>query len=207
LDGPHYINAYCIIEQNQVRKNGSTLFENRDAAVPVFLESAYQYLDINYPKFYKMDLLSKLGFLGSEVLLRDSFEKDAYQEQDTAVVLSNASGSLDTDIRYFNTVRDFASPSLFVYTLPNIMIGEICIRNQFRGENAFFVFPSFDATFTVDYVNDLIGSNRAKACICGWVELLNEKYQAFLFLVEKKALGAPLVFSAANIQNILPPGT
>jgi hypothetical protein len=204
LPGQHYICAHCIIEHNQVSKNERILFENKDADLPDFLVSAYQKAGINYPKFYKMDNLSKLGFLASEFLLSGSFQKGQYQEQETAVVLANASSSLDTDIKYFKTLEDYASPSLFVYTLPNIMIGEICIRNQFKGENAFFVFKSFDATFMADYVNNLLDGHGTKACICGWVELLEDSYQAMLLLVESKATATSVILSAENINKIYP---
>src|SRR3712207_7060242 len=35
----------------------------------------------------------------------------------------------------------FPSPSVFVYTLPNIVTGEIAIRNHYHGETHFFVIP------------------------------------------------------------------
>ena len=150
-----------------------------------FLLSVYHHFGINYPKFYKMDNLSKLGWLATEVLLKDSFEKERYKPEDIGVVLANANSSLDTDIKYYETVKDIASPALFVYTLPNIVIGEICIRHNFKGENAFFIFEEFDAGFIEQYVSNLINNNILQACICGWVELLGEQYKTVLFLVEK----------------------
>ena len=118
------------------------------------------------------------------------------------VVLSNASSSLDTDLKYFETTKDIASPSLFVYTLPNIVIGEICIKNNFKGENAFFVSEQFNAGFIEQYVNNLVNNNILQACICGWVELLEENYKAALFLVEKNSGGQSIPFTAGNILNI-----
>ena len=86
-----------------------------------------------------MDNLSKLGWLASEVLLKNSFDKENYQPEEIGIVLANANSSLDKDIKYWESVQDMASPSLFVYTLPNIVIGEICIRNHFKGENALYI--------------------------------------------------------------------
>jgi hypothetical protein len=85
------------------------------------------------------------------------------------------------------------------------MIGEICIRNQFKGENAFFVFNRFDANFMVQYVNNLLANDILKVCICGWVELLENSYDAFLVLVEKKenAVNNEL-FTVENINKIYP---
>ena len=133
-----------------------------------------------------MDSLSKLGWLTAEILLKDSFEKEMYQPDDIGVILANANSSLDTDTKYYQTTKDIASPALFVYTLPNIMTGEICIRHNFKGENAFFIFEKFDAGFIQQYVNNLINNNTLQACICGWVELLDDQYKAALTLVEVK---------------------
>lgn len=180
-----YITSSCLISNNSVYKNGELLFANKDADVPAFLLSVYKHFDINYSRFYKMDNLSKLGWLASEVLLKDSFNKENYKPEDIGLILSNANSSLDTDQKYMASVNDIASPSLFVYTLPNIVTGEICIRNNFKGEDAFFVFDSFNADFIQNYVSNLLDNNILQACICGWVEVLGDEYKAALFLVEK----------------------
>lgn len=161
------------------------LFANKDAEVNDFLISVYKNFNLNYSRFYKMDRLSKLGWLASEILLKDSFRKEIYRPEDIGLVLSNANSSLDTDQKYMASIHDIPSPALFVYTLPNIVTGEICIRNNFKGENAFFLFNSFNADFIENYVADLLENEIMEACICGWVELLGNEFIAALFLVEK----------------------
>jgi 3-oxoacyl-(acyl-carrier-protein) synthase len=186
-----YITSSCLISNNTVYKNGESLFANHDADVSGFLLSVYKHFEINYSRFYKMDSLSKLGWLTSEILLKDSFHKEDYQPGDIGLILSNANSSLDSDKKYQASIRDIPSPSLFVYTLPNIVTGEICIRNNFKGEDAFFVFDRFNADFIETYVNNLLDNNLLQACICGWVDLFENEYKAALFLVEKgKAEGA-----------------
>lgn len=170
--------------------------------MPDFLRSVYQHLDIKYPKFYKMDNLCKLGWLAAEILLKDSFNPHKYKPEETGVVLSNASSSLDTDIRYYETAKNIASPALFVYTLPNIVMGEICIRHHFKGENAFFITEKMDAEFIEQYAANLINNNILQACICGWVELLDDTYKAVLFLVEKEPSPVPVLFTNENINKI-----
>jgi len=178
------------------------LFEDKAAGLPGFLIDAYHHFGINYPKFYKMDNLSKLGWLAAEVLLKDTLAPGKYQPAEVGIVLSNASSSLDTDVKYFETAKDIASPASFVYTLPNIVTGEICIRHGFKGENAFFIFADFDADFIKQYVNNLINNNILQACICGWVECLEEEYKAVLFLIEKEKLTGSMEFTLENIQKI-----
>jgi hypothetical protein len=196
-----YITSNCTISKNVIYKNEVPVFENRDADLPAFLLSAYQHLELSYPKFYKMDNLSKLGWLTSEVLLKGSDIKQ-YKPGEVGIILSNANSSLDSDQKYIQSVSDIPSPALFVYTLPNIVIGEICIRNNFKGEDAFFIFEKFDAAFMETYVDNLLSNNVLKACICGWVDVLGDEYKAVLFLVEQQETATSIPFSAKNLNTI-----
>lgn len=202
LSAENYITASCIISNHVVYKNEQQVFENKETALPDFLLSAYHHFALQYPKFYKMDNLSKLGWLTNEVLLHNSFVKEKYKPEEVGVVLCNAGSSLDTDIRYYETAKNIASPALFVYTLPNIVIGEICIRHHFKGENAFFIFEKFDAGFIEQYVSNLINNNILQSCICGWVELMEEEYNAVLFLVEKDKNTGSVIFTKENLNKI-----
>ena len=197
-----YITSSCLINGHVVYKNEEPVFENKPASLADFLTSVYHHFEIKYPKFYKMDNLSKLGWLAAEILLKDSLPEAKYTPEAMGVVLSNASSSLDSDIKYFETTKDIASPALFVYTLPNIVIGEICIRHHFKGENAFFIFEEFDAGFIEQYVSNLLNNNILQSCICGWVELLEDQYKAVLFLVEKDMAGKGSLFTKENINKI-----
>ncbi len=198
----NYITSSCVISNGAIRKDGKELFAIKNANASDFLAEAYKASGINYSRFYKMDNLSKLGWLASELLLRDSFDKEKYQPEETGVVLSNANASLDVDLRYMESVKDIASPSLFVYTLPNIVTGEICIRNGFKGEDAFFVFKKFNAPFIENYVNNLLDNGNLQACICGWVDLIGNDYKAALFLVEKVNTESVLSFTAENMDKL-----
>lgn len=197
-----YITASCIISSQIVYKNEQPVFRNAGMGLQEFLVSAYQHFALQYPKFYKMDNLSKLGWLATEVLLKDSFDTAKYKPEDTGIVLSNANSSLDTDIKYYETAKDIASPALFVYTLPNIVIGEISIRHRFKGENAFFISDEFDAGFIEQYVSNLINNNILQSCICGWVEAMGEDYEAALYLIEKNKKPDSVIFTKENLTKI-----
>lgn len=198
----NYITAGCSIAKGIVIKNGLKIFENNNPDLTAFFVSIYQHFELNYPKYYKMDNLSKLGWLSAEILLKDNFKQNNYQPEAIGIVLANTNSSLDNDIKYFETTKEMASPSLFVYTLPNIVIGEICIRNNFKGEHAFFIQDTFDAGFMAQQVNYLLNKNILHACICGWVDILEHEYKAVLFLVEKEKLGQSVLFSAENLDGI-----
>ncbi len=149
------------------------------------MKSIYKEFEINYSKFYKMSQLCKLGFIASELLLKET-DINLTRGEEVAVVLANASASLQADIVYQASIEDAPSPSLFVYTLPNIVNGEICIRNGFKGENAFFIQSQFDASFIEKYVSHIFNSTNSSMCLCGWIEMLNDNvYEAFLVLVKR----------------------
>jgi hypothetical protein len=193
------ISSYCLIRNNQINLNGEYLLV-KDTQVPFneFIKAAYDLNASPYLKFFKMDDLCKLAFIASEFLLKNRGISEQYGAENVSLLFANTSSSLDTDIHYYNTVKGFASPSLFVYTLPNIMLGEISIRNKFKGENAFFVFEQFQADFLCNYATQLIQEQKAKTVVIGWVELLKENYEAFLCLAEESADGTELTKENLN---------
>ena len=164
--------------------NGNLIFEESSEDIKSFLKSIYQYLEPKYSKFFKMDTLSKLAFLSAEILLKEETQKNI------AIILSNNASSLDTDRKHQDSINDkenyYPSPVVFVYTLPNIGIGEISIRHQLKSENGFFVFENYNANFHYNYENILIQNNKSEAVLGGWVNIDEDSYEAFLYLVSQK---------------------
>lgn len=199
----NHIISSSRIDSQAVYRNGQLIFKNPGKDALSFLEFIYRELGTSYPKFYKMDNLSKLGFLATELLI-GAMQFTVAQQENMGVILSNANASLDTDYKYYHSTKEYPSPALFVYTLPNIMIGEICIRHHFKGENAFFVSKTFDPGFLYQYVDNLINNNILQSCICGWVDLLHDEYKAVLFLVEKAQNNQEnnLLFDKENLEKI-----
>ncbi len=201
LSEEKYIISSCVISNNCIVKTNRNLFSSTEKNVQSFFAAAYQYLKLDYPKFYKMDNFCKLGLLASEVLLKDELIVQQFQPHEIGIVLMNAHSSLDTDIKYFQSTKDIASPALFVYTLPNIVMGEMCIRNNFKGENAFFVSEGFNADFLKQYVEDLFNTASLQLCICGWIDVMNEDYKTVLFLVSN-IQHEQLLFTTENLNKI-----
>jgi hypothetical protein len=111
------------------------------------------------------------------------------EENDIALVFSNKSSSLDTDVKYQDSIASkeeyFPSPAVFVYTLPNICIGEVSIKHNLKSENAFFVFDELPSEFIKNYAEVLLETQKAEKVLCGWVEFYQENYKAVVYLVEK----------------------
>ena len=200
-----FINRYCVIRSNQVYGNDLDI-ELSSSDFDNFMKSLYAEVPLNYPKFFKMDSLSKLGFITSELLLRN-YDLDSFEKDEVGVVIANSSASNAVDIAYYDTIKDkanfFPSPALFVYTLPNIMIGEICIKNGFYGENGFFISKSFDEMFVVEYVRNLFETGTVSCCIVGWVDFSLKNYNSSLFLVTSDEVGAKTPFSIEGIRDLL----
>ena len=101
---------------------------------------------------------------------REGRRKDC---QDRAVVLMNRSSSVAADLDYLRSIRPesyFPSPSHFVYTLPNIVTGEIAIRNLYRGETAFYILPEKDADLMRQILTATACDSRTESIIGGWVD-------------------------------------
>ena len=193
---------YVSIKGNKIIADGRIVFEMPGATPRAFFESAYQSLGVNYPKFFKMDNLSKTSFIACEALLHSTQILKPYMPADIGMVFQTANGSLDTDLLYYKSKESIPSPSLFVYTLPNIAIGELSIRHNIKGESACFIFDIFNAKFQVDYVNSLLDSGRSKIVVAGWADFYDDRFEAFFYLAS--GLTGPVAHqhTAANINKI-----
>jgi len=179
------IRSYCQIKNGIISHNGKVVFEHPLTDFEPFIKAAYKNFETDYPKFFKMDNLSKLAFMAAETVLSDK----AVEEKNMAIVLSNRASSLDTDRKYQESIADednfYPSPAVFVYTLPNICIGEISIRHKLHSENSFFIFDAFNADYLKDYADGLLQNEKAEEVLCGWVDFDDGRYEAFLYIVSE----------------------
>lgn len=141
-------------------------------------------------RFSRMDTLSKLGCVAADRLLGASDVVRRYGAERVGIVLANRSASLDSDIRHRRIVESRpgqgASPAVFVYTLPNIVAGEISIRHGIRGEGLFFLEPRHEREgFAARYARRLVATGRLDAVLCGWCECLGDRFEIDMNLMEK----------------------
>lgn len=200
------VTSHIRIRHSRAHLNGQLICPSFAGSLDEFADKLYRDGQSGYSKFHKMDRLSKLGFLGAELLLAGRGVTNRYDPYEVGVILSNANASLDTDIRHQKQLETgFPSPAIFVYTLPNIVIGEICIRHGIQGENTFFIQPAFDPDAQVAYIGHLLKSQAISACIGGWVECLGEDYDCFLYFVESRPdpeHSAGAAFSTEHIHQL-----
>jgi hypothetical protein len=184
------ITKYIQLQDHRVWLNGIIEYVPEEASFGKFIQSVYRHYNIDYPKLFKMDNLCKLAFLSAEILLRGTDLLQKYPGEEIGIILENASSSLEYDRKHMESIRDrnhyFPSPSVFVYTIPNIMVAEIAIRHKFKSENAVFILEQFDPGFIVHYVSQLFRSEQVNCCLSGWVECYGDHYQSFLFIIERE---------------------
>lgn len=131
-----------------------------------------------YPKYFKMDPLCRLGFVASELLLASLDEQRFVARDDRAVILASRSGCMATDVNYERTIvpgdNYFPSPAVFVYTLPNIVTGEIAIRNKYLGETSMYLIDATDAQQRQRQLHDIqqlaFADPATQSLLTGWVD-------------------------------------
>lgn len=143
----------------------------------------------DYPKYYKMDGLSRLGFVASEMLLHEVLREPC--PTDCAVILFNHSSSIAADRKFLASIADrddfYPSPSVFVYTLPNIVTGEIAIRNHFHGETSFYVLPDKDEQLMQRVIRATLASGSVQCVLTGWLDYEDdEHYEADLYIITNR---------------------
>ena len=142
----------------------------------------------DYPKFFKMDVLSRLGILLTERLVAG--EEGRFQpREDRAVLVFSREGCLANDSHYVASMEDFPSPALFVYTLPNIVSGEIAIRNKYAGETSAFVLEKYDEEAIFALVRQAFQDPVTQSAVVIWADCASDtEWDARGWLVEREEL-------------------
>ena len=207
------ITRHMKLQKRRVWLNGAVEYLSEAGSVDQLFRDMYRHYDIDYPKFFKMDNLCKLAFLSTEILLRGTILLGKYPGEEVAIILENASSSLEYDQKHVESIRDrnkyFPSPSLFVYTIPNIMVAEIAIRHKVKGEHAVFILEQFDPGLIYHYASELFRNQQVSCCLAGWVESYGDHYQSFLFVIEEedkirafKGLQEYVIFDTVNTEKL-----
>ena len=171
---------HVILDSIIIRKNHE--IENRE-----ILRNIYKEESNTYPKFYKMDALSQLAFAGASILDNRGIFR-AWNKERVGLLFINSWGSLESDMHHqklIDTKNTAPSPSVFVYTLPNILIGELCIYFGWNGENLFMIDNKFDRSEWLDMAQSWIENNAVDHVIGGWVEYYQNEMALQLIILDK----------------------
>jgi 3-oxoacyl-[acyl-carrier-protein] synthase-1 len=182
--------SHCRITDKALSLNGNIIpvvySEERKTSR---LDAIYRTLGIEYPKFFKMDNLCKAGFLAAELVCNHVHWDRDRCNRDAAIVCFNSSSSLDDDTIYQKTICDkenyYPSPSVFVYTLANIVAGEIAIRNKIMGETAFYITENFSAQQMCDAITDVFNDHSVDKLLCSWTEYYHNHCDVLMMYIKR----------------------
>lgn len=125
----------------------------------------------DYPKYHKMDALSRLAFLATELLLSRG---DVPQDLGRATILFNRTSSVVADRCHLGSIAKpgefYPSPSVFLGTLPNIATGEIAIRHGYTGETSLYITDFRDEALMKKVVGSSFSQGGFRSLICGFVD-------------------------------------
>lgn len=172
---------FCCLHTVTVTPNGATVdgrVADAEGTGTELLTSLYKKHVGGYAKFYKMDKLCRLGFVASELLLQEEGKERFVEREDRAVVLFNHSSSVDSDRKYEDSIADeenyFPSPSVFVYTLPNIVTGEIAMRNKYHGETSFYILLERDEKLMRQILSATLSDSMTDSVLGGWIDYADD---------------------------------
>ena len=181
------VQTYCELSTSTFSVDGEVQMQRGDVPLSDWLKQLYAHLDMSYPKFHKMDALCKAGLLCGEALV-GRFEPSRLEN--LAVVLNNSVSSLDTDVRHEETLAaEGPSPAIFVYTLPNIVIGELAIKHKIYGENMFLVSDAPSEDMLETYLLSLIRSGKCEEVLTGWLDVYDDQISAIFMVVSEATEG------------------
>ncbi len=172
--------------ENEGRTENAGRTENVGKMGDRMLTAIYKQHIGDYPRYYKMDRLSQLGFVASELLLSQErqFGETAKENPrgrdctERAVVLFCRTSSVWSDRAYAKTIipgsEYYPSPSLFVYTLPNVVCGEIALRNGYRGETSFYIMHEKDEAMIRRVVRSTFCDTTLQSMVAGWIDYEDE---------------------------------
>ena len=120
-------------------------------------------------RFARMDLMSRLGLMATELLDAGIDQTPADQRDRTGVCVETRAGCLATDLQFLRTPR----PSLFAYTLPSTVLGEVCIRYRLRGPVLCLMSPGEGGGGAVQEAVGWLQTGDAGAVLCLSVEAVD----------------------------------
>jgi 3-oxoacyl-(acyl-carrier-protein) synthase len=127
--------------------------------------------DSDPSRFARMDLMCRLGLMAAELLDAGFDAMPEARRERIGVCVETFAGSLDTDIRFAQKPR----PSIFAYTLPSTVIGEICIRYRLKGPVLCLVSADAAGNNAAVEAAGWLESGDAGACLCLSCEALDRK--------------------------------
>jgi 3-oxoacyl-[acyl-carrier-protein] synthase II len=153
--------------------DGSPPEFTNDALTP---PRARELFDPPLARYGRFDTYTKLGCAAVALALADAGLAQTDEKRPIGIVSASRSDCFDTDLAYHQTTLDqggaFASPNLFSYTLPGIVLGECAVHFGLAGPTA-CVGQDPRAGLglaALDTALRFLAAGKAEAMLAGWIE-------------------------------------
>ena len=138
-------------------------------------------------RFFKMDLFSRLAYAGAGLLAKDSL--DGTDPGQRALIIFTQNGSVLADRKHLSTFAGtegyYPSPAVFINTLPNVVLGEIAVKNEIKGETTLVMLPGRDDETIETIVDVTVRATGPSAVIYGWIDCdAEDSFRADLKLIK-----------------------
>ena len=167
--------GYEVVKRLRITPDGLSVdgqavpLENRGSAL---ITEIFKMHLADGSRFFKMDLYSRLAYVGTGLLAKASL--DASLPEDRALLIFTQNGSILADRKHLSTFSNpdefFPSPAVFINTLPNVVLGEIAMKNDIKGETTLVMLPERDETAVQTVIDATLSATLPSAMICGWVD-------------------------------------
>jgi len=125
-----------------------------------------------FSRFGRYDDYTRLGCAAAFLAMRDAGRDAPPRPGNIGFLLASQYGSFETDLAYYQTTLDGgpASPNLFSYTLPNIVIGECALQFGLLGPTYCLDAEGGRAAATIGESSHYLETKTAEAMLVGWLE-------------------------------------
>jgi hypothetical protein len=191
-----------FVQKQVILKTGTPI--DTQSLIPDFrmtdtIEDLFRQLQKPYPKFFKMDALCKWATY-STMLLEHAGTLTSGDPYGTALLMYTHHGCFETDLKYWETAKQqFASPALFVYTLPSIMLGEIAIYLKIKGYQNCSIVPDMMHSHVNTDVEAAYTLHGCDNLLVGWIDVFNDKAAVQLMHISTNKTELP--FSSQIFQD------
>ncbi|HQV52129.1 MAG: hypothetical protein IPH21_02100 [Flavobacteriales bacterium] len=165
------------------------------------LNNAWSALGIELPRFPRMDRSSKLVAICGSSFFIEGGALAGHSKETIGMVIMGKHGSMDTDSKYQAQLDadNHASPGQFVYTLPNIAMGEFSIQHGLYGSGLCLLNNAPDLSQMREACVILLHDHGMDAIVCGWSDIFADQATATFMVVTERTLAD---WNAAELEKI-----
>lgn len=168
------VDGRCLISLEE--RGGESLHEKFNAF--------YKLGGFDYPRFFKMDPFCKAGVLCALPVLK--YMKNQPRAEDSGFLLFTSSGCRMADEEHIQQFsQGMPSPAVFVYTLPNILVGEWSILSGWKGWCQCHIVQGADKNLILNAVERHYKQGNEAPLAAAWCVVEPGHVEAFLFICEK----------------------